>query len=184
MSKPKTHFLYFLWYYTMQWTWGIIQNIAGLVLWIYYKIKMPNTRRENYLGAAVTDWDGSGSMGLGMFIFFRHRDAENAEEVLLHEYGHTVQSALLGPLLIPVIGIPSVVWANTPKLSKKRVDENISYYRFYPEFGANRTGLRTYRRHFMDLNQPVMLTQEFRDSLPAKMQQAAAEVSGEMHTKE
>lgn len=182
MTGKKSRFFYFLWYYTMQWTLGLIQNIAGSVLWLYYRIRLPRAKRGHYLGALVTDWDKSGSMGLGMFIFYAHRNARDAEEVLLHEYGHTVQSALLGPLLIPVIGIPSLIWGNSAALSQKRVSEKISYYRFYPEYGANRTGLRVFHRHFIDCHPRIKLTREFRDSLPAKMQQAAAEVSGEPHT--
>ena len=87
-------------------------------------------------------------MGLGMFIFVGRDavfgpDGENIiKRILYHEYGHTIQSAILGPLYLPVIAIPSLIWANSPGLSRYRVRSGRSYYSFYPERWADQLGLR------------------------------------------
>ncbi|MCR5684749.1 MAG: hypothetical protein K6G81_04900 [Lachnospiraceae bacterium] len=127
-----------IFHFLVQWTWGILQNIAGLAVFLVY------IRKRHYIfrRCFVTEWDSpDSSMGLGMFIFIGKNDATN-EDVLAHEYGHTVQSALLGPLYLPVIGLPSLVWANFKPLMKLRRTKNISYYRFYPERWANRIALK------------------------------------------
>lgn len=130
-------------YWLLQWTWGIVQNLCGLVLFIIWKIKKPDGKRLFYHGAVVTDWGaGKGSMGLGMFIFFGHKGSPHEKEILVHEYGHTVQSAFLGPFFLTTIGIPSFVWANVKQFERKRREKNLSYYHFYPEKWANDCGER------------------------------------------
>ena len=76
-------------------------------------------------------------MGLGMFIFIGKCDVGD-DEILAHEYGHTVQSVILGPLFLFVIAFPSLFWANSRKLIRYRQKRGMNYYRFYPERWANR----------------------------------------------
>ena len=59
-------------------------------------------------------------MGIGMFIFISEKCPKGLESNLsmqetfertkVHEYGHTIQSIILGPLFLLVIGIPSCIW--------------------------------------------------------------------------
>ena len=127
-------------YWLLQWTWGILQNIAGLFLLLL------NFRREHRIfhGAVVTSWNNPGySTGLGMFIFMSENiPEEDYKRTLVHEYGHTVQSAILGVLFLPVVGIPSMLWAVTPAFKRYRREKRVSYYRFYPERWANSLGER------------------------------------------
>ena len=62
--------------------------------------------------------------------------------LLVHEYGHTIQSLVLGPLYLVIIGLPSVVWMNVPALSRWRARTGTSYYAFYTERWANTLGER------------------------------------------
>ena len=125
-------------YWVLQWTWGIVQNLLGGLLTLFL------LKREHmcYRGAFVTRWRLGGSMGLGMFIFLGKTLPETESQILVHEFGHTVQSAILGPLYLPVIGLPSVVWANLPAFAKLRRKRRISYYRAYQEHWANHLGER------------------------------------------
>lgn len=128
-------------YYILQWTRGIIQNVVGLCVFLV------NFRRRHfwYNGALVTVWGSRrGSMGLGMFIFISESamTGERREFTLKHEYGHTVQSCILGPLFLPVIGLPSLLWAGLPVFRRYRERRGVSYYRFYPERWANFLGER------------------------------------------
>ena len=92
-----------------------------------------------YRGAICTEWDRNEGLSLGLFIFVWRR---NNDGVRVHEYGHTIQSAILGPLYLLVIGIPSAIWANTPALEEARIRNHRSYYRFFPERWANSLGKR------------------------------------------
>lgn len=128
-------------YYILQWSWGIIQNVVGFCVFLV------NLRRRHfwYNGVIATIWKSRrGSIGLGMFIFL----SENAmtdkrrEFTLMHEYGHTVQSIILGPLFLPVIGLPSLLWAGLPVFRKYREKHLLSYYWLYTERWANFLGKR------------------------------------------
>ncbi len=129
----------------IQYTWGILQTLCGTVLF------MLNINRKHYWyrNAVVTEWQRRGSVSLGLFLFVevsRRTAAKSFRDVgeerttrhlIMHEYGHSVQSMILGPLYLPIIGIPSLIWCNVPYFDRKRQREKISYYSFYPEKWAN-----------------------------------------------
>jgi len=54
---------------------------------------------------------------------------------LLHEYGHSIQSFLLGWLYLPLVGIPSVIRAAVWK--NRRLNPAL-YYKRYPESWADK----------------------------------------------
>lgn len=129
-------------YYVLQCTWGIVQNLVGLAVFLC------DLRAKHYLfhGAVVTVWNCSkGNVALGMFIFVnepadgRARLAEY-ESTRIHEFGHTIQSIILGPLYLLVIGLPSGLWCALPVCRGYRERHGVSYYRFYPERWANYLG--------------------------------------------
>ena len=121
--------LFCLW----QWIWGLPQNLLGFLLMLYHR----HDPRSTYRGCMVIHWGGSGSMSLGMFLFIGNK---SDRRVLVHEFGHSVQSMILGPLFLPVMGIPSFLWCNLQPFRKLRRERNVSYYRFYPESTANWLG--------------------------------------------
>ena len=73
------------------------------------------------------------------------------ERLLVHEYGHTVQSLILGPLYLLVIGLPSLVWMKTARLGRWRRRSRISYYSLYTERWANWLGERVLKRPSMGM---------------------------------
>jgi hypothetical protein len=90
-------------------------------------------------GAVHTTWNRRDGISLGLFLFCPD------ERLLPHEYGHTYQSLLLGPLYLLVIGIPSAVWANAPACVRMRQEKGISYYSFWTEKWADRLGQKMVR---------------------------------------
>ena len=130
----------------VQLTWGFLQSFLGFLLLLL------NIRRRHYIyhGAVVTEWKPRSSVSLGLFVFcsddpyfaepngITREDA--ASRLLTHEYGHTIQSLVLGPLYLLVIGIPSVTWAFLPYFRKMRRERGIPYSRAYCEASANRLG--------------------------------------------
>ena len=107
-------FFYRLW----QCTWGILQTLLGLIVFL------ANVKRKHYVyhGAIVTEWSDMSSVSLGMFVFVtaepyfykklegKYSKEELSSRLLVHEYGHTIQSLILGPLYLIAIGIPSTLW--------------------------------------------------------------------------
>ena len=136
--------LYIIW----QCTWGILQTLLGFVNFLLH-IK---DRHYLYHGAVITEWSDKSSVSLGMFVFVtrepffcdklkdEYTKEELSQRLLVHEYGHTIQSLILGPLHLIVMGIPSTLWGFLPSLNKKRKDEGLSYFSFFTEKWANSLG--------------------------------------------
>jgi len=120
-------------YWLIQWTWGLAQSALGLVLFVL--LGRGGVRQFN--GAAVRSWNMKGSVSLGMFILM---DRSHSDRVLVHEFGHTIQSLILGPLYLFVIGIPSLMWAWLPIFERFRRKSGKTYYWLYCERWANYSG--------------------------------------------
>ena len=135
-------------YCFVQCTWGYIQSLLGLLNFLLH-IK---DRHYFYHGAVITEWNDKSSVSLGMFVFVtkepyfynklkkEYTIEELSHRLLVHEYGHTIQSLILGPLYLIVMGIPSTLWGFLPSLNKKRKKEGISYFSFFTEKWANYLG--------------------------------------------
>lgn len=116
---------------------------------IFYKFR--GAESEWYHNALITyiDKKNFGGVSLGMFIFInKNRVGDARHDTKIHEYGHTVQTMILGPLWLFVIAIPSVIWCNTPYFVKMRNKKNISYYRLYCEGWSNLCGLWATKEKF------------------------------------
>ena len=112
-------------YIMIQCTWGILQTGAGFVLFLI----LGKRKHFFHRGAIVTEWKYSVSLGMFVFVGLKNN------ELLRHEYAHTIQSLILGPLYLFIIGIPSFAWAAFFK--KYRKLNNIKYRSFYTEKWAD-----------------------------------------------
>ncbi|MBO4211902.1 MAG: hypothetical protein J5878_04520 [Oscillospiraceae bacterium] len=128
-------------YLLCQWSWGLPQTLVGALFYFYYRQK--GCRRFRYQGAFVVIWTKeAGSMSLGCFLFL-HPDWTAKDRALLeHEYGHTIQSLICGPLYLLAVGLPSLLWAGLPVFQRHRRTRGISYYAVYPEKQASSLGER------------------------------------------
>ncbi len=113
--------------------WGLPQTLAGIVVLAIHR----NGTHRTYKGALVTSWGMHAGLSLGPFVFVPH-DAPT--ELVVHECGHTVQSLILGPLYVPVVVVPSLVWAGVPALHRWRRAHRVSYYALPTERWANALG--------------------------------------------
>lgn len=126
-------------YTIAQATWGFPQTLLGATTFLAHA----NRPHFRYHGAIVTTWKSRKAVSLGLFIFLkgpanpRTAPAKVNEQLLAHEYGHTIQSLILGPLYLPVIGLPSVLWLNLPACRQYRKKNAVPYYTFYTERLAN-----------------------------------------------
>ena len=119
-------------YTFLQWTWGFPQTLRGSAVYLVHR----KNRHFNYKGACVTEWDKNAGLSLGKFVFIPKK-----ETVLIdHEYGHTLQSLILGPVYLLLVGVPSVIWHRHPRFREKRKKTGKSYYSPVFEKTANRLG--------------------------------------------
>lgn len=119
------------------------QNIIGYTAFQIYtrKKRRPYYRyREAYIVHVQGRW---GAISLSRYIFAD--DQYYRSNMIKHEYGHTIQSKILMPMYLPIIGIPSLLWNRLFRAYRKR--KNKSYYSFYTESWANRLGGYQVKRH-------------------------------------
>lgn len=105
-------------YILIQCTWGLPQTLLGFI------VLLINIKNKHYFyhGAIITERNVPSSVSLGMFVFTTTNpmkdkrtknkipDEELSKRLLVHEYGHTIQSLIFGPLYLIVMGIPSTLW--------------------------------------------------------------------------
>ena len=121
-------------YGILQITWGFPQTFFGFAVFLWFRKGI----HYRYHGAVVTEWNKRTGLSLGMFVFIP--EGNTGKTFLVHEYGHTVQSLLLGPFYLLFVGIPSVVWCNFSLCDSYRRKKKCSYGSLYTECWANRLG--------------------------------------------
>lgn len=114
--------------------WQLPQHIVALIYFGYLVMMCKDLGVDSrYKQAIVIPCIMRGAVTLGNYVFV----GLNSEykETVKHELGHTIQSKILGPLYLIVIGIPSITYCGLrrmfPSLRKK------NYYDFYTEKWAN-----------------------------------------------
>jgi len=95
-------------FYFIQFTWGLTVNLAGLLAFLWFRRRSPH---EMFRNSIVTRLPGNrGGLSLGIFIFLSISSGQDSTGICAHEYGHTIQCLLLGPLYWFVIAAPSLIW--------------------------------------------------------------------------
>ena len=118
-------------YSVLQWTWGLPQTLIGAAVFVIHK----NDKHFDYGGATATAWKRKDGVSLGKFIFVPEESVsekgvsgQKDGSLLEHEYGHTIQSIILGPAYLILVGLPSILWSRLPYFSKMRKRTGGSYY--------------------------------------------------------
>ena len=119
--------------------WQLPQHIVGLIV----KKVSKATPYTTYKDANVYFWNISGGLSLGKYIFVPNHNNINITEkrmqqMIKHEYGHTIQSRYLGWLYLIIIGLPSLIWAGCFQWYRDKT--GTSYYDFYTESSADFLG--------------------------------------------
>lgn len=114
--------------------WQLPQHIVALIYFGYLVMMCKDLGVDSrYKQAIVIPCVMRGAITLGNYVFV----GLNSEyrKTVKHELGHTIQSKILGPLYLIVIGIPSITYCGLrrtfPSLRKK------NYYNFFSEKSAN-----------------------------------------------
>lgn len=113
--------------------WELPQNLLGVALLAFTRRRIIESRRE--AGRLFLRTRSTG-VSLGWFVFWC-----TDESIRRHEYGHTIQSRLLGPLYLPLVGLPSVLRALYARAYRRRTGRWWPrYFDGYPENWADRLG--------------------------------------------
>ncbi|HMR08365.1 MAG TPA: hypothetical protein PKA88_21440 [Polyangiaceae bacterium] len=130
--------------------WEAPQNLLGAALYAAERAVgfAEGADRENgrlFIKSQVS------AVSLGYFVFWTEgttRYFVHDASTRLHEYGHTFQSRLLGPLYLPLVGVPSVLRVLYALLYREATGRRWGgYFDGYPERWADRLGgvTRNYR---------------------------------------
>lgn len=109
--------------------WELPQSILAFFIWIYHYANI--IRCDNFKLSKIIWLNRNDNFGisLGRFIFLSKKYEKN-EFIQLHEYGHTIQSKILGFLYLFIVGITSLI--------RSRINISLyNYYNGYPEKWAN-----------------------------------------------
>ena len=119
--------------------WEFPQNALGFIV----KNVCKATPYTTYKDANVYSWNINGGLSLGKYIFVPYHKntkptTKRVQQMIKHEYGHTIQSKYLGWFYLLIIALPSLIWAGC--FDWYRTKTGMSYYDFYTESSADFLG--------------------------------------------
>jgi hypothetical protein len=146
-GNARMKYIWYGFFILVQCTWGFFQTLAGFVVFLIHAGKP----HAFFRGCISTKWDSGSGLSLGLFLFSPDESCygrlkypnETKEQfdgrcgmILVHEYGHAMQSFVLGPFhLIP--GICSFGWAHLKRYVELRRKYGVPYSYCWVEHWAN-----------------------------------------------
>ena len=110
--------------------WQLPQVLLAYLVILFSKSKY----KEDYSGIKIYETEKRFGISLGtMIILYSYYN----EKTLKHEYGHTRQSLMLGPLYLIIVGLPSITMNIISRFNKKFA---ANYYNRWPENWADELG--------------------------------------------
>lgn len=96
------------------WLWQLPQNLLGLILILIMKPEYKYVLENGNFVFFAKRMSGGISLGKYSIIsdYYHWGNQILNQNVVKHEaFGHGTQSRILGPFYLPVIGLPSLIWA-------------------------------------------------------------------------
>ena len=107
-------------FYILTFTWGLPFALLGLfaALFLYISGCRPKNHGYCYYFEIGDNWGG---INLGLFFIV---DKQNTCRIRNHEHGHAVQNCYLGPLMLLIVALPSLIRSRyrAHLINKKGVD--------------------------------------------------------------
>ena len=109
-------------YYVFASTWGVLMTVAGLVVTLVLAIASPFTKGQSKILFEPYYWIynikvGKRSWG-GLELGLCFLTGRSSAGVAPHEFGHTFQNCLFGPLFPFVVALPSAIWYHSNRKGK------------------------------------------------------------------
>ncbi len=123
--------------------WELPQTLLGVCVYGAERLRRRVVRTERVEGRLVVETKGT-AVSLGFVVLWcgesnRWHDLDARNRA--HELGHAVQSRMLGPLYLPLVGVPSTARAIYAFVYRELTGTKWSgYYDGYPERWADRLG--------------------------------------------
>ncbi len=125
-------------YYFLNFTFGLPMTLIGLIVSLVFLITGHKPKR--FAGSVYFELGHNwGGLSLGPFFICQ----EGCDEAIkTHEFGHSIQNCMFGPLMPFVVGIPSAVryWYREFLICKGKTDLK-PYYSIWFEAQATQFGI-------------------------------------------
>lgn len=123
--------------------WELPQNVLGAALFALLRLRGGIAGVDVEDGRLIIEAPGVG-ISLGSFVYYNaEANRYYAADPLMrrHEIGHTFQSRWLGPLYLPLVGVPSTARALYSVVYREVTGRRwTGYFDGYPESWADRLG--------------------------------------------
>lgn len=123
--------------------WEAPQTTLGALLYVAERARGRIVASERVGARSVHETTGT-AISLGRFVFWSRRSSrwhDLDERNRAHELGHAEQSRRLGPLYLPVVGLPSTARAAYAFAYREATGRKwAGYYRGFPERWADELG--------------------------------------------
>jgi len=113
------------------WVWQLPQNLLGLVALLVIR---PERRRLGGIGYwhfKPDTWLRRRLAGASLGAFIIAPESRGMETLVRHEWGHCLQSRLLGPLYLLAIGLPSLAGLMRQRFFQKNWSPERRYEWYY-----------------------------------------------------
>jgi len=120
----------------IHYTWCLPQTLLGHIVLLFCK----KVEEKEFKLSTVHIIENVFGVSLGKHILVGH--VYNEEKTIKHEYGHVLQSLMLGPLYLPAIGLPSIIMNVISRFDYVFGKGNFAkrYYERWPENWADKLG--------------------------------------------
>jgi hypothetical protein len=123
--------------------WELPQNVLGVLTYASERLRGRVVAVERAGERLVVETEGT-AISLGHLVFWSRQSSrwhDLDERNRLHELGHAKQSAMLGPLYLPVVGLPSTARAAYALAYREVTGRKWGgYYAGFPERWADELG--------------------------------------------
>ena len=120
---------------TISYIWELPQNLLGLLIKKIFKKKINLVFKYADREVTIVKSNTFTGISLGKYIILAERF--NTLQTVRHEYGHCIQSHILGPLYLPIVGALSLTWNLLARVNKYF---SKTYYKRFPENWADKLG--------------------------------------------
>ena len=128
-------------YWTIQLTWGALMTIPGLIITAFCILFLKGKAHRNGFSYIVEVGGNWGGLELGAVALSGSYSTNNKnwfEHTRIHEFGHSIQHLIFGPLYMFVIGIPSAIRYWYFRLTPNKPHQDYDYIWF--EYTASKWG--------------------------------------------
>jgi hypothetical protein len=117
----------------MKYLWQLPQNILAKFIYFCYKKSISKTQiYKDIMIYYIIGFPGGLSLGNHIFV-----QSDCDDNMVKHEYGHTLQSKMLGWLYLVIVALPSSIMAILTNLHILKIE---NYYKHFPENWADKLG--------------------------------------------